>query len=99
MRPRRFAKLEIAKTSDYKTHLNQYPTIYLDFNAFADVGKKEVVKYFQKEVISELKVVYDYFLEEIELYVKYDPETLRPLITKMLNGECVGEMLCLSTMI
>ena len=62
-----FENLEVSKTANYRTHLNKYPTIYLDFNAFADIPKNEVVKYFQKEVIDELKEVYDFLQEEDSL--------------------------------
>ena len=55
-----FDDLEIAKSPDYETHLNQYPTIFLDWNRFADIDKKNVVKNAQKAVIEDLRTKYSF---------------------------------------
>ena len=60
-----FSGLEISKSPDYETHLNKYPTIYLDWNRFADRDVKTVVKETQKAVIDDLRAQYP-FLKENE---------------------------------
>ncbi|MBQ3619936.1 MAG: AAA family ATPase, partial [Bacteroidales bacterium] len=60
-----FEGLEITKNPDYKTHLNKYPTIYIDWNRFADIPKNEILKVAQKRFVKDLKESYD-FLEEQE---------------------------------
>ena len=55
-----FDDLEIAKSPDYETHLNQYPTIFLDWNRFADTDTKNVVKNAQKAVIEDLRTKYSF---------------------------------------
>ena len=59
-----FENLKIAKSPDFELHLNKYPTIYIDFNKFAEIDKKEVVRYFQRQVIKDLKDVYPFLKEE-----------------------------------
>jgi hypothetical protein len=55
-----FKDLEIAKSPDYETHLNKYPTIYWDWNRFADRDFKSVVKETQKAVIEDLRTKYPF---------------------------------------
>jgi hypothetical protein len=59
-----FENLEIARQPDFEKHLNKYPVIYLDFNTFAEIKPKEVVTYFQKRVIADLKGSYPFLKEE-----------------------------------
>ncbi len=58
-----FEGLEITKSPDYKTHLNKYPTIFIDWNRFANIPKNEILKVAQKQFIKDLKKSYA-FLEE-----------------------------------
>ncbi len=58
-----FEGLEITKSPDYEKHLNKYPTIYIDWNEFANVPDKDKLKEAQKCVIADLKKVYE-ILEE-----------------------------------
>ena len=60
-----FEGLEITKSPDYETHLNKYPTIFIDWNDFANVPDKDKLKEAQKSVIADLKKSYD-VLEETE---------------------------------
>ena len=60
-----FEGLEITKSPDFKKHLNQYPTIYIDWNKFATYDHKSVVKEAQKKIVADLKKSYP-FLEEKE---------------------------------
>ena len=62
-----FEGLEITKSPNYKTHLNKYPTIYIDWNRFADYDHKTVVKEAQKRFVADLKKSYD-FLQERESF-------------------------------
>ena len=55
-----FSGLEISKSPDYETHLNKYPTIYLDWNFFAKSDSSTVVKDAQKIIIADLKQRYDF---------------------------------------
>ena len=64
-----FEGLEITKNPDYKTHLNKYPTIYIDWNRFADIPKKEILKEAQKCFVADLKKSYP-FLQEQESFAK-----------------------------
>ena len=61
-----FKGLEIEKVKDYETHLNKYPTIYIDWNRFANIKSKVVLKEAQKKIIKDLKDSYP-FLEEKKL--------------------------------
>ena len=58
-----FEGLEITKSPDYEKHLNKYPTIFIDWNTFANVPDKDKLKEAQKSVIADLKQSYD-ILEE-----------------------------------
>ena len=58
-----FEGLEITKSPDYKTHLNKYPTIFIDWNRFANIPKNEILKVAQKQFVKDLKKSYA-FLEE-----------------------------------
>ena len=60
-----FDGLEITKSPEYKTHLNKYPTIFIDWNRFADIPKNEILKVAQRRFVKDLKESYD-FLEEKE---------------------------------
>ena len=64
-----FDDLEIAKQPSYKTHLNKYPTIYIDWNKFSELDEQSVVEEAQKEVIKDIKESYP-FLKETELLSK-----------------------------
>ncbi|MBP5503306.1 MAG: AAA family ATPase [Bacteroidales bacterium] len=64
-----FEGLEITKNPDYKTHLNKYPTIYIDWNRFADIPKNEILKEAQKCFVADLKKSYP-FLQEQESFAK-----------------------------
>ena len=61
-----FNDLEISKSDSYKTHLNKYPTIYIDWNKFSQVDDQYVVEEAQKAVIKDIKESYP-FLKEKEL--------------------------------
>ncbi len=58
-----FEGLEISQSPDFEKHLNKYPTIYIDWNEFANVPDKDKLKEAQKCVIADLKKVYE-ILEE-----------------------------------
>ena len=58
-----FNGLEITKSPDYKTHLNKYPTIFIDWNRFVNIPKNEILKVGQKRFVADLKKSYP-FLEE-----------------------------------
>ena len=58
-----FEGLEITKSPDYEKHLNKYPTIFIDWNTFANVPDEDKLKEAQKSVIADLKKSYD-ILEE-----------------------------------
>ena len=60
-----FDGLEITKSPEYNTHLNKYPTIFIDWNRFADIPKNEILKVAQRRFVKDLKESYD-FLEEKE---------------------------------
>ena len=62
-----FTGLEITKNPDYKTHLNKYPTIFIDWNRFANVPKIEILKEAQKCFVADLKKSYP-FLQEQESF-------------------------------
>lgn len=55
-----FSNLKIAKDESYEKYLNKYPVIYLDITWFVSIcgDIKNVLKYMQDEVISELKKSY-----------------------------------------
>ena len=62
-----FKGLEAEKAKDYETHLNKYPTIYIDWNRFADIDNKTVVKEAQKWIVSDLKKAYPMLEEKASL--------------------------------
>ncbi len=62
-----FNGLEITKNPHYKTHLNKYPTIYIDWNRFASIPKNEIVTKAQKCFLADLKESYP-FLQEQESF-------------------------------
>ena len=64
-----FEGLEITKSPDYKTHLNKYPTIYIDWNTFANVPTKDILKTAQHRIIADLKMSYDCLEERNDLFV------------------------------
>ena len=64
-----FNGLEITHNPDYKTHLNKYPTIFIDWNRFANVPKNEILKEAQKCFVADLKKSYP-FLQEQESFAK-----------------------------
>ncbi len=53
-----FDDLEIAKSPDYETHHNEYPTIFLDFNRDASNDQPTIVDDIQADVIADLKKKY-----------------------------------------
>ena len=67
-----FEGLEITKSPDYKKHLNKYPTIYIDWNRFANVPKNEILKTAQQRIIADLKNSYDCLEEQNSLAVALD---------------------------
>ena len=58
-----FNGLEITKSPDYEKHLNKYPTIFIDWNTFANIPDKDKLKEAQLSIIADLKLSYN-FLEE-----------------------------------
>ncbi len=64
-----FEGLEITKSPDYGKHLNKYPTIFIDWNTFANIPDKDKLKEAQKSIIADLKDAYNE-LEEKESLVK-----------------------------
>lgn len=58
-----FEGLEITKSPNYEKHLNKYPTIFIDWNTFAQIPDKEKLKEAQHSIIADLKKSYA-FLEE-----------------------------------
>ena len=64
-----FEGLEITKSPDYKTHLNKYPTIYIDWNTFANIPTKDILKTAQHRIIADLKMSYDCIEERNDLFV------------------------------
>ncbi|MBQ4408872.1 MAG: AAA family ATPase [Bacteroidales bacterium] len=64
-----FDGLEITKSPDYEKHLNKYPTIFIDWNTFANIPDKDKLKEAQKSIIADLKDAYNE-LEEKESLVK-----------------------------
>ena len=64
-----FDGLEITKSPDYEKHLNKYPTIFLDWNTFATVPVKDVLKVAQQRIVADLKKSYSFLEEPNDLYV------------------------------
>ena len=62
-----FEGLEITKKPDFKTHLNKYPTIYIDWNRFANIPKNKILSEAQKCFVADLKDSYP-FLQEQESF-------------------------------
>ena len=62
-----FEGLEITKNPDFKTHLNKYPTIYIDWNRFANIPKNKILNEAQKCFVADLKESYP-FLQEQESF-------------------------------
>ena len=62
-----FDDLEIAKSPEYETHLNKYPTIYLDWNYFASIKSENIVQDVQKIIIEDLKNAYPFVQEKDNL--------------------------------
>ncbi|MBR3712057.1 MAG: AAA family ATPase, partial [Bacteroidales bacterium] len=63
-----FEGLEITKSPDYKKHLNKYPTLYIDWNTFANVPVKDRLKEAQKWIVSDLKKAYNDLEEQDDLF-------------------------------
>ena len=63
-----FEGLEITKSPNYEKHLNKYPTIFLDWNAFANIPDKDKLKEAQLSVIADLKNSYNFLEEEKSLF-------------------------------
>ncbi|MBP5502579.1 MAG: AAA family ATPase, partial [Bacteroidales bacterium] len=63
-----FEGLEITKSLDYEKHLNKYPTIFLDWNTFANIPDKDKLKEAQLSVIADLKNSYNFLEEEKSLF-------------------------------
>ena len=64
-----FEGLEITKSPDYEKHLNKYPTIYIDWNSFANIPKKDILKTAQHRIIEDLKESYNYLEEQNDLFL------------------------------
>ena len=62
-----FDDLEISKSESYEKHRNKYPTIYIDWNTFADYDEKSVVELAQKRIIEDLKSSFDFLQEKDSL--------------------------------
>ncbi|MBQ3636637.1 MAG: AAA family ATPase [Bacteroidales bacterium] len=62
-----FRGLEAEKAKDYETHLNKYPTIYIDWNRFANIKSKVALKEAQKWIVSDLKKSYPMLEEKASL--------------------------------
>jgi len=63
-----FEGLEITKSPDYKKHLNKYPTLYIDWNTFANVPVNDRLKEAQKWIVSDLKKAYNDLEEQDDLF-------------------------------
>ena len=63
-----FEGLEITKSPDYKKHLNKYPTLYIDWNTFANVPVKDRLKEAQKWIVSDLKKAFKDLEEQDDLF-------------------------------
>ena len=48
-----FEGLEITQSPDYEKHLNKYPTIFIDWNEFANVPDKDKLKEAQQSIIDD----------------------------------------------
>jgi len=70
-----FEGLEITKSPDFEKHLNKYPTIYIDWNTFANVPDKDKLNEAQKQIIENLKISYPIF------------KTHRPLRHQLQQGD------------
>ena len=62
-----FEGLEITKSPDFEKHLNKYPTIYIDWNTFANVPDKNKLKEAQQQIIENLKILYPILEERYDL--------------------------------
>lgn len=76
-----FAKLDIGKSKEFKTHLNQYDVIHLDIQWCLAPAKspENVVPFIEKSVIDELKMAYPNCL--------LDHITSLPDAMSMINSE------------
>ena len=59
-----FEGLEITKSPDYEKHLNKYPTIYIDWNEFANIPDKDKLRVAQQRIVADLRETYENILEE-----------------------------------
>lgn len=75
-----FQHLKIARESSFREHLNQHNVLYLDITWFISNSKmmKDTVKFLQKKVLTELKVIYPN-------YVSTDEESL-PMALASINA-------------
>ncbi len=64
-----FNGLEITKSPDYEKHLNKYPTIFIDWNTFANIPVNDVLKVAQQRIVADLKKSYTFLEEQNDLYV------------------------------
>ena len=55
-----FDDLEIASLPSYETHLNKYPTIFIDWNRFSDIPRTEILTKAQQAIICDLKESYPF---------------------------------------
>ena len=62
-----FEGLTITQSPDYEKHLNKYPTIYIDWNTFANVPDKDILREAQLRIIVDLKKTYDILEEQQDL--------------------------------
>ena len=63
-----FEGLEITNSPDYKTHLNKYPTIFIDWNTFVTIPVKDRLKKAQQLIVKDLKKSYDFLEEQNDLF-------------------------------
>ena len=59
-----FSGLEITQSPDFEQHLNKYPTIYIDWNRFAEIDKYERLRVAQQRLCADLKESYPFLQEQ-----------------------------------
>ncbi len=62
-----FSDLKISKSGSYQKYLNQYPTIFIDWNRFSAEDKSNVVEEAQKIVVADLKDSFPFLKEKNSL--------------------------------
>ena len=62
-----FEGTAITQSPDYEKHLNKYPTIYIDWNTFANVPRRDLLREAQVRIVADLKGSYDFLEEQDDL--------------------------------